>query len=67
MGGVEVILRGGNVTSDFITKYLGEVNHANVREKHPKKQEEHMQKLQEKWGFAYTRWWKKAQVEKGRR
>lgn len=42
---MEVLLRGGNVTSDFITKYLGEVNHVNVREKkHPKKQEEHMQK-----------------------
>lgn len=35
--------------------------------KAPKKQEEHMQKLQGKLSFAYTRWWKKAQVEKGRR
>lgn len=56
IGGVKVLLRGGNVTSDFITKYLGEVNHANIREKHPKKQEEHMQILQKKLSFAYMRW-----------
>lgn len=60
---MKVLLRGGTVTSHFITKYLGEVNHTNVREKRPKKQEEHMQKLQGELSFAYMRWWKKAQVE----
>ena len=27
---MKVLLRGGNVTSHFITKYLGEVNHENA-------------------------------------
>lgn len=51
------------MTSDFITKCLGEANRKNVREKHPKKKEQHMQRLQGKLTSAYMRLWKKAGVE----
>lgn len=58
-GSLEVLSGGGNVTSDFMTECLGEsttqmFNQANVREKHPKKKEQHMQRLQGKLSLAHV-------------